>query len=60
MEKQKGNSTEFVNPFSECVNYKQFLEAAGKDVEGYCKGKLTEEQIEWLIDDLKYYKKITK
>lgn len=47
--------TVFVNPFDKGVNYKTFLEAAGSDVKGYCKGKLTEEQIEWLINDLKHY-----
>jgi hypothetical protein len=45
----------FVNPFE--VNYKVFMDAVGKsDVSEYCKGHLTEEQIELLIEDLKFYK----
>lgn len=45
----------FVNPFE--VNYKVFTDALGKaDVAEYCKGHLTEEQIELLIEDLKFYK----
>ena len=48
---------EFVNPFSEGVNYVTFLEAVGKKtVEEYCKGKLTEEQLKWLLNDLKHFK----
>ena len=47
----------FVNPFEVGVNYDMFLKALGtKTVKLYCKGKLTEEQIEWLIEDLKHYK----
>jgi len=45
----------FVNPFE--VNYKVFTDALGKgDVAEYCKGHLTEEQIEFLIEDFKHYK----
>lgn len=45
----------FVNPFD--VNYKVFMDAVGKlDVTEYCKGHLTEEQIELLVEDLKFYK----
>lgn len=47
----------FVNPFKEGVNYADFLKALGaKTIKTYCKGKLTDEQIEWLIEDLKNYK----
>jgi len=46
---------EFVNPFDENVDYKAFLSAAGSDIKGYCKGNLTDEQIEWLLEDLKHY-----
>ena len=47
----------FVNPFEPGVNYDMFLKALGtKTVKLYCKGKLTEEQIDWLIEDLKHYK----
>ena len=47
----------FVDPFKTGVNYEMFLKAVGsKTIKTYCKGKLTEEQIEWLIEDLKHYK----
>ena len=47
----------FCNPFEPGINYDMFLKALGtKTVKLYCKGKLTEEQIEWLINDLKHYK----
>ncbi len=47
----------FVNPFDKGVNYEMFLKAIGsKTIKTYCKGKLTIEQIEWLIEDLKHYK----
>lgn len=57
MAKEK-NTSEFVNPFSEGVNYKDFLKAipSGVTVEEYCKDKLTKEQIEWLVEDIKFYK----
>ena len=47
----------FCNPFETGINYDMFLKALGtKTVKIYCKGKLTEDQIEWLIEDLKHYK----
>lgn len=47
----------FCNPFEAGVNYEMFVKALGtKSVKTYCKGKLTDEQIEWLINDLKHYK----
>ena len=47
----------FVDPFKTGVNYADFLKAVGsKTIKIYCKGKLTVEQIEWLIEDLKHYK----
>lgn len=47
----------FCNPFEPGINYDIFLKALGtKTVKLYCKGKLTDEQIEWLINDLKHYK----
>lgn len=54
---KENTNTEFVNPLSEGVNYKDFLGAIpkGVTVEDYCKGKLTEDQINWLVEDLKYY-----
>lgn len=51
-------SKPFLNPFKEGVNYTQFLEAVGsKSVAEYCKGKLTNSQIEWLQNDIKLIKK---
>ena len=48
---------EFVNPFAEGVNYVEFLQAVGKKtVEDYCKGKLEQSQIVWLVEDLKHFK----
>ena len=49
----------FVNPFSEGVNYKHFTDAIpeGMSVEEYCKDKLTDSQIDFLVEDLKHYKK---
>lgn len=57
MAKEKNNEvTDFVNPFNEGVNYKMFLDAKGnQSVEDYCAGKLTQDQIKWLIEDLKFY-----
>ena len=50
--------SDFINPFNEGVNYITFLEAVGKKtVEEYCKGKLTDEQLEWLVNDLKHFNK---
>jgi hypothetical protein len=47
----------FCNPFETGVNYEMFEKALGKlTIKAYCKGKLTEEQIEWLIEDFKHYK----
>ena len=47
----------FVNPFEVGVNYDMFTKALGtKTVKTYCKNYLTNEQIEWLINDLKHYK----
>ena len=55
---KKENITEFVNPFETGVNYKMFLDAVGSmKVEDYCKGHLEQEKVEWLVNDLKYYKK---
>ena len=48
---------EFVNPFEDGISYVEFLEAVGKKtVEEYCKGKLEQSQIDWLIEDLKHFK----
>lgn len=47
----------FCNPFEVGINYDMFLKALGtKTVKTYCKNYLTNEQIEWLMNDLKHYK----
>lgn len=58
MAKKQEQVQEFINPFAAGVSYKSFLEAIpeGVSVEDYCKDKLTPEQIEWLVNDLKHYK----
>lgn len=47
----------FLNPFGVGVNYEHFLKACkGKDnVQKYCEGKILQEQIDFLINDLKHY-----
>lgn len=57
MAKQKTELVEFVNPFESGVDYKKFLDACGgkTNVASYCEGKLSKEQIEWLINDLKNF-----
>jgi translation elongation factor EF-1beta len=55
---KENKEVEFVNPFDNGINYKTFLEAVGDmKVEDYCKGKLSDEQLAFLIEDLKHYKK---
>ena len=47
----------FLNPFVEGVTYADFLEALGKKtIAEYCKGKLTEEEISWLENELSILK----
>ena len=54
--KKESNET-FINPFEKGVSYPDFLKAVGDNsVSDYCKNKLTAEQIEWLENDLKFYK----
>lgn len=49
--------TNFVNPFETGVSYADFLEALGKKtVAEYCKGKLTDEQIAYLENELSILK----
>jgi hypothetical protein len=46
----------FVNPFEQGVNYAEFEKALGnKKIETYCKGKLSKEQIDFLVEDFKHY-----
>ena len=52
---------DFVNPFDVGVNYEHFEKALGnKKIETYCKGKLTKEKIDFLVEDFKHYKQNKK
>lgn len=57
--KPKIKKGEFLNPFKKGVSYELFLEALGtKTVAEYCKGKLTENEINWITNEIKIYKSI--
>jgi len=49
----------FINPFDAGVTYEAFLKSMpkGKSVAQHMKGKCSVEQIEWLLIELKQYKK---
>ena len=52
--------TEFLNPFTQGVTYKEFLEEVEKSkktIAEYCKGNLEQDQIDWLENDLKQINK---
>ena len=47
----------FLNPFDAGVTYADFKKALGKkSVAEYCKGKLTQDQIDWLENELSILK----
>lgn len=47
----------FLNPFDVGVTYEQFKGVLGKkSVAEYCKGKLTEDEIKWLENELSLLK----
>ena len=49
---------DFLNPFDKGVSYDEFLKALGtKSIAEYCKGKLTQDQIAWLENEIKLIKK---
>ena len=54
----KKETTAFLNPFDAGVNYDMVLDSIpnGVSLEAHFKGKLSDEQIEWLKTDLKIYK----
>lgn len=57
--KPKIKKGEFLNPLKNGVSYELFLEALGtKTVAEYCKGKLTENEINWITNEIKIYKSI--
>ena len=58
MAKEVKEKTEVLNPFDKGVNYKMFLDSLGSvKIEDYAKENLTKEQSDFLIEDLKHYKK---
>lgn len=49
--------SDFLNPFTAGVSYKEFLEAVGKQtIAEYCKGNLGQEQIDWLEKEISLIK----
>ena len=56
MEKEE-KEIKFLNPFDAGVTYADFKKALGKkSVAEYCKGKLTQDQIDWLEIELSILK----
>jgi hypothetical protein len=55
----KSIDTKFVNPLSSGVTYAEFLKAIpkGVTVSSYLKGKLSDEEITWIENELKQIKK---
>ena len=52
MEKEE-KEIKFLNPFDKGVTYVEFQKALGKkSVAEYCKGKLSQDQIDWLEKEL--------
>jgi hypothetical protein len=56
-EETQVKETKFLNPFDAGVTYAEFQKALGKkSVAEYCKGKLTEDEIKWLENELSLLK----
>lgn len=52
MEKEE-KEIKFLNPFDTGITYDEFQKALGKkSVAEYCKGKLSQDQIDWLEKEL--------
>ena len=53
---------EFVNPFTQGVTYDSFLEAIpeGVEVKEYCAGRLTEEELNWILVELEHVETLKK
>ena len=52
MEKEE-KEIKFLNPFDKGVTYVEFQKALGKkSIAEYCKGKLSQDQIDWLEKEL--------
>ena len=53
----KQTNENFVNPFIPGVTYSDFVKALGsKSIAEYCKGELTDSEIEWLEIEITNYK----
>lgn len=53
----KVKKEKFLNPFDAGVSYVKFQKALGKkSISEYCKGKLTEDEIKWLENELSLLK----
>jgi len=51
-------ANEKVNPFDKGVTYVDFLKALGEnEIQDYLKDICTEDQIVWLVEDLKHFNK---
>ena len=56
MEKEE-KEIKYLNPFEVGVTYAEFQKALGKkSVAEYCKGKLSQDQIDWLENELSILK----
>ena len=57
MAKKAVNKKEYVDPFATGVNYDMVIKSipASTTIENHFKGKLSNEKIEWLKNDLKHY-----
>lgn len=51
------DTKEFVNPFEAGVSYADFKKAIpkGKTIKEYCNGKLSEDEINWIEDEIKHF-----
>lgn len=58
MAKKVNEELEFLNPFDKGVNYDMFLASVpdGVSIEKHLEGKITEEQMAFLLNDLSIYK----
>ena len=52
----------FVNPLAKGVSYDDFIKSIpkGKSIGAYCKGKLTESEIDWISREVESHKKNKK
>lgn len=61
--KKKEIKEGFLNPFNEGTSYAEFLKevnSSKKELEDYCKGKLSDEQITWLKTEIEHFENKNK